>query len=610
MVDLTTRAPEVQPDVERAVGTDRATFDLSNFGRSFANLLDRKAQADYYAARGQGDIQDRIDDEAKGRFALALMDQNLQEQLSILEAAGLNPGPYDATSLQRAKRTAEKLEKIEIQNPNRAVDTFRRTLEARRYMAANPALAPEMLDIFMKASGESVGALTQKIIEEGDRPYVDYAARVNAAREAMGDYSSSEEEVLAKANKVTADAVRAKNAQDILNAYVNTEQYRGEVALDMYFSDVFPPAMRNLAEDILARARKTDRSKLTPEDIEGTILELNTIERKELANISRFGKGKLDPKYIDQRLAPLRSLRDTYIAFLNGDVSLKTVENAAKFTEAASENDFFREHPDAVKVLPFFNNFGPHLPDAWQTEVGLRPLYEVLGKMGTQLGAQKINPLVDFQSKFGTERGYKEFANLGKMISNLVNASDKDMAPYVDQIIGYINSMSNSIDPENLDTRAFKSILPTLSNGRFWELVENQADPIAFNNFKEATIEYFKQSVDEINQRLSEATGGQMKPKDMTWQAAHATGMTRDIKDIVSVTISATGYPTFKLNPKKIRNGDPEELRRIEEQLQRNFAPQLRDLIAAQAGADRISPQEAGIAMINAMNPELEVVPE
>jgi len=179
------------------------------------------------------------------------------------------------------------------------------------------------------------------------------------------------------------------------------------------------------------------------------------------------------------------------------------------------------------------------------------------------------------------------------------NASPEDLQQYAQQTVGLINTLAGAIDPGKLDTRAYEAILPALTNAQFVSMLEEQADPVAFKRFADGTAAYLDTAIDSINQSITEIAKQPLKPEDMSWQASAAVGLTTTANKLITVSVGPNGYPTFTLrNPKSLRL-NPEELQLIERQLNRNFAPKLRDIIKYQSLVEGGNPQEIGIRLIN-----------
>lgn len=489
MVDLTTRPPQVQPElIDPRVGTFRE--EGGQFFQGVANAFRGFAQASASQQEQEPDFSS---------FILALTDPREVEDLS-----GIPTSKSDMQDLKSAATAAVKLDKAQTQQSSFRRSSARRVALTREFIAANPQYAPEFLEIFKAAQGEGLGKVIANLEKDQDaeakahREYV-----INEARK-MGRNVTNESFMNLQAAVQHRDALITRAQESALNLQMLTDTEKTKnINLQNYIQKNILPGF--VAASVQGLNDLLDGYDPANPDLAKRDRILSEIAaQKSTLQSQLLQAGFTDLPSLNNLMSVFDSVTERVTAYLNGKESLDALKTGNELLITTAERGWLGQ-PNIPQILAIGQHMG---------QSGISPFIQDFSRLGLDVSIGRIlsdsisaitnqpsNPRDDARNLGVTspEDLQQYYRDASRSIANLAISDDPQDVLAADALLDkYISSVSG----DNYDGRLFEQILNVMDRPEVMKGLSMSPD------FTNALSNYVGDITAAIQEDIDQAVGG------------------------------------------------------------------------------------------------------
>lgn len=584
MVDLTTRPPEVQPElIDPRVGTYRA--EGGQFFSGIADAISNMARLRTAQENTRPDLSS---------YVLALTDPRDVEDLT-----GVPSTQSDVEDLKSAASASIKLDKAASQNSSYRRGSARRIALTREFVAANPQYAPEFMDMFKLVQGEGLGKTIAGLEKDQDaeakqyREYVlDQAPKMgldpSASFQELSERVRERDDLINKAAESAAHLQLLKNSEDTKN--INMQNYIQKNILPGYVAS----SVKGLNE-LVAKYDPANP------DLKQRQLILNKLaNNKSLLRSQLLASGYTDLPSLDNLMSTFDEVNKQVTDYLDGKTTLEALQSGNNMLIKLAERNLLNQ-PNVPTILAI----GQYMGDA-----GISKFMEGFSRLGLDVAMGRafsnavsavtgtpIRPKEEMRNLGVTtpEQQRQYYQDASNAIAHLSTTQDPEAIQAAKVMLDqYVASVAD----DEYDGRLFEQILNIMDKP---EVVKELGMPPDFTN---ALSNYTADITAAIQEDVGQAVGG--KTATATFfdpNSGAPVPIQKDNKDLFDWGIMEnTGEILFTA---KAQNDpkDQAEANRVVSNLNKKYSKKFAKLVNVIHAYKGGSKEEIGLNILSGNNP-------
>ena len=409
----------------------------------------------------------------------------------------------EVSTLQGAARDSAKLDQVDLQRPNRAMNQLRRAAHLRESIARSPLIAEELFKIYKTGTGAGVLDELESITTQAEDARAAYIQDIETTNTNLGGNPNATFQQKAEFVTKHRTLLRNKAESDARWSMLSNQEKtdRAGSMRDMRTNHI-PALVAGYNSQIQATLNSIggNVTSLSPDQRVAFTQQITEAYNRDAAELrQKYTSSELTDADYQAALAPVTAIRDNALRLLSGEATQEAVDTSNKIIGLTATNEFLTRNPDAAQAMAVFGSM-KDIPDILLTPLaqleGVRAAAAVIAPIISKemdrvtqgeivREAQQADP-VNFKSSL--REGRVNFQNIAahpsttpegfnNMIMNTFSEYGKD--PALDQMFNeWLPALASPEVLARLNQMGTAETISALDNG-MRQYVQNMADQVS-----------------------------------------------------------------------------------------------------------------------------------
>lgn len=541
--DMRVMAPDVNPvQLNPSIGIyqDGHGTSLTRLGNYFESVGNARYNARLDAEKAA------LEAEGARQWTDALIEDTelgMQTAIGALNAAVLQAGgtEEDVADVLEGRKDASKLREMGIQNPHSVMSEIYRGRNLIRRVLRNPKFAPEIEEAYRVGGGKAVGTGLRESTQAAANPLDLLYANINKEAFNIG-LNEGNSDFNTRYNAVVRNqAAKAEYDAEVAKLALTSQRLElgGNQALEILNKS--SSAQMTITHGDIGGILQTVHANDNLDTRKAAIDQLRELRSAKLAEArAKFNNYGITQAEIESALGSSLSMIDTAIEQLMGDEDLKLVQNSmdllvGQATLSAAQSPGAKEAIGVGALVKL-------MPDTWASALKMNARFTKLVNSIIDTGSNEasLRAVFNGMTPFSREESVRFMQDNRAFFQRAAESSD-----ITDDQFGRLTSnLYSSYVLGGNAARIFHDNFATLASDKVIERLSKVQDSTVRSNLQTNISRYVDDLVTEAFVSVGEEARVQMIG------VGGARYKWDKVKDLVDVTYSTSGVPSFTINEK------------------------------------------------------------